>query len=161
MDMKIKLSKSQWEMIGKKTGWMKKADEQLDLPTLQQPQLFKDILSLIEEEKEFQQHTSNIEQMEEATTEDLDAGYGRAISAEDFRESLQDVDVTIRYLGGDSFEIIYNGNYGPSSVNAGRPRRIVMGDVTKEEALELINLLKSQSVHIDIMPKAMQQLGVS
>lgn len=30
--MKIKLSKSQWEEMGKKAGWMKKAQEAPDMP---------------------------------------------------------------------------------------------------------------------------------
>jgi hypothetical protein len=72
----IKMSKKEWLTIGKTAGWMKVASEK--------ERTLEEIDRLIEQEKQYRGRGSDIPSMEEATPEDLDAGYGRGMSSQDY-----------------------------------------------------------------------------
>lgn len=129
----VKMSKKEWQDIGKKAGWMREAQSAKELA--------ERIVSLFEEDPYHKrnQYFQDLPQMEEATPEDLEAGYGHAMSGDSFRTSLTEPMVDFEYenseYGFETWQVYYYGNYPQSSVNAGQTRRVFVGEIESEQEL--------------------------
>jgi len=139
--MKIKLSKSKWESIGRTAGWKKtSADEESRIVTI--------VRDLLNKEKEYRSFRGSIPEMEEATPEDLDAGYGSEMSQQDYTASLEEPWIDIYTDQGD-FVFKFHGNYEPSSVNAGRSKTVFLGELYDANKLKsVVRQLQSMKVAV-------------
>ncbi len=138
--MKINLNKSQWEKIGRTAGWMKKS--QFD----EVQQAFNEIYDLYQDEQSFSTHERDIPDIEEATPEDLDAGFGKGMSGSDYQSSLQKPWVQM-----DAQGVYFNGNYEPSSVLAGDTRRVwITGALNPQDAARLKTMLNERLPNLQV-----------
>ena len=119
--------------------------------------IMDDIDKLMAKENEFKTHNIDFEQMDEATPEDLDEGYGRAMSSQEYLDSLETPEIAITYDNG-TFRIIFHGNYEPSSVNAGRPRKIWLDELNLTDTMALIDLIRAKRYELHIAGDAEQYL---
>ena len=111
----IKISKSEWE------GLRKQAQVEDEMIT--------EISALVAEEERYRMADQDILEMPEATPEDIDEGFGSAMSSQEFKNSLQPAFIQVMNRGNNDYKITFVGNYGPTSVNAGRTRRVFIGSV--------------------------------
>jgi hypothetical protein len=154
--MKIKLSKSQWQLIGKTAGWDKKVQAQFTNPDGAQ-QVLKVLNDLLQAEEKYKRNAVDMPQMEEATQEDLDEGYGRAMTAQEYIEGLNTPYVNVIsddvYSGVRYYQFIYFGNYEPTSVNAGRQKKVrISPSLTLKDAQVVVDAMKQRGVRINDIP---------
>ena len=152
----IKLSKSEWQNIGKTAGWITASSPDVE-------RALSEINSLVDDEKSYLQHSGSIPDMEEATPEDYDAGYGRGMPGEDFVLGLQHfwVDVLLDSREYGEFKVVFNGNNSPSSVNAGRPMIFHVGVLNESEARDLVSKLRGEgNIDVYVGENAAKILGV-
>ena len=114
---------------------------------------------LMENENSFKNHNTDIPAMDEATTEDLDEGYGRGMSYQDYQDSLETPEITVTSYQ-NRFTFMFHGNYEPSSVNAGTLRKVFLTELDQVDALALVNLIQSKKYNIYVSDDAKQKLGV-
>ena len=106
------------------------------------------IVYLMEEENKIKKYSGNVSEMEEATPEDLDAGYGRGMSNQDFQESLTDPYISIDE-GEEGYTVYFYGNNSPDSVNAGRERKVfIASDLDQQTVDALKNILKAKNISV-------------
>jgi hypothetical protein len=100
----------------------------------------KDMINrLLAQEAQYKQQATDIPRMEEWTPEDGE--FGNAISAEDFVSRLIPPSLSIKETPSEKqwrmFDVWFNGNYGPESVNAGTMRRIYLGEFPSQDIRDL------------------------
>ena len=117
-----------------------------DIPV--QSTLIALISGLLQKEESYKQHRGDIPEMEERTPEDGAVGAG--MSGRDFVEGLQTPFINILYDGQGEFKVEFNGNYEPSSVNAGSQKRLTVGYYRKEDVLALYEDIKSGKISCEI-----------
>lgn len=138
--MKIKLSRSQWEQIGKTAGWMKTAQ----ILPFESEEILRELTELMDQEDEIRRYSGDVAEMEEATAEDLDAGFGRGMANSDFKSTL--VNPTLftrpskRAAETGEVDLMFRGNNSPKSVNAGRERIVYLGTMTGFEAHGMMDM---------------------
>lgn len=156
--MKITLSKKQWDSMGKEaqitgeeTTNVKETSANIERP-------LSVILELWGEEQEYKNFSGNIGSMEEATPEDLEAGYGNAMSGEDYVGNLREPYVAISKFASGDFGVYFYGNASPYSVNAGRGITKYIDEVNEQAAKDLIVALKVKGIPVEIAPVASKYL---
>ena len=140
----IKIDKFEWTQIGQRYGWMKSAQGYDPVA-----QSVKDVQELMAKEQEYRQHGADIPQMEEATSEDLDAGYGYGMENKKYIDSLSEPYVQVEPTETpDAFTVFFYGNYEPSSVNAGRSKKIFLAHMNKNQLDSFHQAMKSLNVEV-------------
>jgi hypothetical protein len=139
----VQLTKSDWNLIGQQAGWLKTAQISSGSGILDNVK--KQLSKLFELEEGFRHRYEDIPEMEEADGEDFDAGYGHGMSAQGYVSELTNPYLSIGYRSVDAndFWVYFYGNYEPSSVNAGRQKKVYIAYLSQNDILELVNFCKS------------------
>jgi hypothetical protein len=146
--MKIKLSKTQWTEMGKKAGWMKKAQSSpIDA-------IIDQVENLLQQENTYKENTNNIEPISEPDYDEIGDNFVPGMSAEDYKQSLVTPSVDILYAGQQELKVYFIGNNAPNSVNAGTERKVFLDLIPLDLLEELKTKLMPTGIDVEISENA-------
>lgn len=140
------MSKSEWQSIGKKAGWMKTAQGVVG-------DVLEQIRYLLEKESEYKLHTEDISEINEPYYDEPGDNFVSGMSGREYQESLVEPFVDVLYAGNGEIKIYFMGNNAPSSVNAGQSSKYYINNLSIELLPELRQGLEQLGVGFDISEK--------